>query len=68
MAGKKQEKEKPSEKQEKETAMATSEEIYMTSGVHIGTRQKTSDVKDFIYKVLPLLLFVPTFGSLLHQK
>jgi len=51
MAGKKQEKEKPSEKQEKETAMATSEEIYMTSGVHIGTRQKTSDVKDFIYKV-----------------
>ena len=51
MAGKKQEKEKPPEKQENETAMATSEETYMTSGVHIGTRQKTADVKDFIYKV-----------------
>jgi small subunit ribosomal protein S2 len=51
MAGKKQEKEKPPEKQEKETAMATSEETYMTSGVHIGTRQKTADIKDFIYKV-----------------
>lgn len=50
MAVKKQE-EKPLEKQEKETAMATSEETYMTSGVHIGTRQKTADVKNFIYKV-----------------
>jgi small subunit ribosomal protein S2 len=28
-----------------------SEEIYMTSGVHIGTRQKTADIKEFIYKV-----------------
>lgn len=51
MTGKKQEEEKPPEKQEKETAMATSEETYMTSGVHIGTRQKTADIKDFIYKV-----------------
>lgn len=51
MTGKKQEEEKPPEKQEKETAMATSEETYMTSGVHIGTRQKTADVKNFIYKV-----------------
>ena len=51
MAGKKQEEEKPPEKQEKETTMATSEETYMTSGVHIGTRQKTADVKNFIYKV-----------------
>jgi small subunit ribosomal protein S2 len=51
MAGKKQGEEKPPEKQERETAMATSEETYMTSGVHIGTRQKTADVKDFIYKV-----------------
>jgi len=51
MAGKKQEEEKPPEKQEKETTMATSEETYMTSGVNIGTRQKTADVKDFIYKV-----------------
>lgn len=43
------------EKQEKETKqsedMMTSEEIYMTSGAHIGTRQKTSDIKNFIYKV-----------------
>ncbi len=31
--------------------MLVSEEIYMTSGVHIGTRQKTADIKDFIYKV-----------------
>jgi small subunit ribosomal protein S2 len=43
------------EKQEKETKqsedMMASEETYMTSGAHIGTRQKTSDIKDFIYKV-----------------
>lgn len=43
------------EKQEKEAkqddGMMASEEIYMTSGAHIGTRQKTSDIKDFIYKV-----------------
>ena len=43
------------EKQEKEVkqddGMMASEEIYMTSGAHIGTRQKTSDIKDFIYKV-----------------
>ncbi len=38
------------EKSEKE-GMLTSEETYMTSGAHIGTRQKTSDVKQFIYKV-----------------
>lgn len=31
--------------------MSIPEEAYMTSGVHIGTRQKTSDIKDFIYKV-----------------
>lgn len=39
------------EKKERETEMLVSEETYMTSGVHIGTRQKTSDIKDFIYKV-----------------
>ena len=33
------------------TNMLISEEIYMTSGAHIGTRQKTSDIKEFIYKV-----------------
>ena len=31
--------------------MTIPEETYMTSGAHIGTRQKTSDIKDFIYKV-----------------
>ena len=39
------------EKQEDEAKMLVPEENYMTSGVHIGTRQKTSDIKDFIYKV-----------------
>jgi len=43
------------DKQEKEAkqdeGMMASEEIYMTSGAHIGTRQKTSDIKEFIYKV-----------------
>ncbi|MFE3846134.1 30S ribosomal protein S2 [Thermoplasmatota archaeon] len=31
--------------------MMISDEIYMTSGVHIGTRQKTADMKEYIYKV-----------------
>ena len=43
------------EEQKKETKkhedMMTSEETYMTSGIHIGTRQKTADIKEFIYKV-----------------
>jgi small subunit ribosomal protein S2 len=39
------------EKTESENKMLVSEETYMTSGVHIGTRQKTSDIKEFIYKV-----------------
>jgi small subunit ribosomal protein S2 len=44
------------EKQEMETQkddkdMMVSEEIYMTSGAHIGTRQKTADIRNFIYKV-----------------
>ena len=42
-----EEKEKPAT----ENKMMVSEETYMTSGVHIGTRQKTSDIKEFIYKV-----------------
>jgi len=33
------------------TTMMVTEETYMTSGVHIGTRQKTADIKEFIYKV-----------------
>jgi small subunit ribosomal protein S2 len=44
------------EKQEKvekkeEIGMSVPEETYMTCGAHIGTRQKTADIKDFIYKV-----------------
>ncbi|MGD9962659.1 MAG: 30S ribosomal protein S2, partial [Thermoplasmata archaeon] len=27
------------------------EEIYLTSGVHIGTQQKSADMKEFIFKV-----------------
>jgi len=42
---------KEKEKTENEYKMMLSEETYMTSGVHIGTRQKTSDIKEFIYKV-----------------
>ncbi len=45
------EKETPKKEEEKEDDMMASEEIYMTSGAHIGTRQKTADIKDFIYKV-----------------
>lgn len=52
MAEKKEEKtEEKEEKTEEQTEMMVPEETYLTSGVHIGTRQKTSDVKDFIYKV-----------------
>jgi len=37
--------------QEEQKTMTISEETYMTSGAHIGTRQKTSDIKKYIYKV-----------------
>jgi len=44
--------EKPKKEEKKETEeMTIPEETYMTSGAHIGTRQKTADIKDFIYKV-----------------
>jgi small subunit ribosomal protein S2 len=46
----KQVKEETKEKSS-ELDMSVSEETYMTSGAHIGTRQKTADIKDFIYKV-----------------
>jgi len=39
------------EAQKKEEEMTIPEETYMTSGAHIGTRQKTANIKDFIYKV-----------------
>ncbi len=47
MADEKKEKEEKKE----DNGMTISEETYMTSGAHIGTRQKTKDIKDFIYKV-----------------
>ncbi|MGE0014905.1 MAG: 30S ribosomal protein S2 [Candidatus Methanomethylophilaceae archaeon] len=34
-----------------ETELLVPEDIYLTSGVHIGTQQKSADMKDFIYKV-----------------
>ena len=49
MAKDKEETEKKTSKEN--DGMMVSEEIYMTSGVHIGTRQKTADIKEFIYKV-----------------
>ena len=45
-----EEKKKKEEKKEDE-GMSIPEETYMTSGAHIGTRQKTADIKSFIYKV-----------------
>jgi small subunit ribosomal protein S2 len=51
MTEKKEEKTEEKEKTEETEDMMVPEETYLTSGVHIGTRQKTSDVKDFIYKV-----------------
>jgi small subunit ribosomal protein S2 len=36
---------------ENDATMLATEETYMTSGVHIGTRQKTADIRNFIYKV-----------------
>ena len=44
-------KDQTKEEEKKEENMMTSEETYMTSGVHIGTRQKTADMKNYIYKV-----------------
>ena len=45
-------KDEPEEKTPKEDdGMMASEETYMTSGVHIGTRQKTANIKEFVYKV-----------------
>ena len=46
-----QEKKESTKTDEKESNMTVPEETYMTSGAHIGTRQKTADIKDFIYKV-----------------
>lgn len=38
--------------QEEQTAqLLIPEEVYLTSGVHIGTQQKSADMKEFIFKV-----------------
>lgn len=42
---------KQDEEKNEDNGMSISEETYMTSGAHIGTRQKTADIKKFIYKV-----------------
>ena len=47
MAEEKLEKEAKIENQ----GMILPEETYMTAGAHIGTRQKTADIKNFIYRV-----------------
>ncbi|MFQ5986017.1 MAG: 30S ribosomal protein S2 [Thermoplasmata archaeon] len=36
---------------ERPEALLISEDEYLTSGIHIGTQQKSSDMKPFIYKV-----------------
>ncbi len=38
-------------KSEETRPMLISEDEYLTSGIHIGTQQKSSDMKGFIYKV-----------------
>jgi small subunit ribosomal protein S2 len=45
-----EEKQKKEVKKEDE-GLSIPEETYMNSGAHIGTRQKTADIKEFIYKV-----------------
>jgi small subunit ribosomal protein S2 len=34
-----------------EEGLLVQEDVYLTSGVHIGTQQKSADMKEFIYKV-----------------
>ena len=36
---------------ETKTDLLVPEDVYLTSGVHIGTQQKSADMKDFIFKV-----------------
>jgi small subunit ribosomal protein S2 len=39
------------EEKGEEEGLLVQEDVYLTSGVHIGTQQKSADMKDFIYKV-----------------
>lgn len=34
-----------------DSSLLIPEDVYLTSGVHIGTQQKSADMKDFIFKV-----------------
>ncbi|MFH1012987.1 MAG: 30S ribosomal protein S2 [Thermoplasmatota archaeon] len=43
--------EQQDEATQKNEKQLVTEEIYMTAGAHIGTRQKTADMRGFIYKV-----------------
>ena len=36
---------------EPDTSLLIPEDVYLTSGVHIGTQQKSADMKEFIFKV-----------------
>ncbi|MFP4545493.1 MAG: 30S ribosomal protein S2 [Methanomassiliicoccales archaeon] len=36
---------------EETTELLVPEDVYLTSGVHIGTQQKSADMKEFIFKV-----------------
>jgi small subunit ribosomal protein S2 len=36
---------------ETSTSLLIPEDVYLTSGVHIGTQQKSADMKEFIFKV-----------------
>ncbi len=36
---------------EVKTDLLVPEDVYLTSGVHIGTQQKSADMKEFIFKV-----------------
>ncbi len=36
---------------EQDSRLLIPEDVYLTSGVHIGTQQKSADMKDFIFKV-----------------
>ena len=42
---------KEEQETQKDEDLMIPEETYMTSGAHIGTRQKTADIKEFIYTV-----------------
>lgn len=39
------------EEREETEGLLVLEDVYLTSGVHIGTQQKSADMKQFIYKV-----------------